>query len=168
MDCSPPGSSVHRIFQAKILECVAISFSRGSSRPRDWTCISCTGRQVLYHWATGEALPQLILTWNLPDMKQKSCTKCYCQVPINHMWVFSCALFTEHQNHVSMGQRKPWALQYCLWNRHIKEKMRLTFFFHRWHLDTSSCRYLSISFWCPKSVEGHRHLDWKIEVRQEH
>ena len=37
MDYSPRGSSVHRILQAKILEWVAISFSRGSSRPRDWT-----------------------------------------------------------------------------------------------------------------------------------
>ena len=40
-DCSPPGSSVHGILQARILEWVAISFSRGSSQPRDWTCISC-------------------------------------------------------------------------------------------------------------------------------
>ena len=40
MDCSPPGSSVHGIFQAKILEWIAISFSRGSSWPRDWTCVS--------------------------------------------------------------------------------------------------------------------------------
>ena len=56
MDCSgPPGSSVHGIFQAEILEWVAISSSRGSSRPRDWTwisSISCTGRWVLYHCAT--------------------------------------------------------------------------------------------------------------------
>ena len=41
MDCSPPGSSVHGIFQASILEWVAISFSKGSSWPRDQTCISC-------------------------------------------------------------------------------------------------------------------------------
>ena len=41
MDCSPPGFSVHRIPQARILEWVAISFSRGSSWPRDWTCFSC-------------------------------------------------------------------------------------------------------------------------------
>ena len=41
MDCSPPGSFVHQISQARILEWVAISSSRGSSRPRDWTCISC-------------------------------------------------------------------------------------------------------------------------------
>ena len=46
MDCSSPGSSVHGIFQASILEWVAISFSRGSSQPRDQTrvsCISCSG-----------------------------------------------------------------------------------------------------------------------------
>ena len=41
MDCSLPGSSVHGILQARILEWVAISFSRGSSWPRDWTHVSC-------------------------------------------------------------------------------------------------------------------------------
>ena len=50
MDCSPPGSSVHRISQARILDRVAISFSRGTSQPRDGapvSCVSCIGRQVL-------------------------------------------------------------------------------------------------------------------------
>ena len=42
MDCRPPGSSVHGILQARILEWVAISFSRGSSQPRDRTWVSCT------------------------------------------------------------------------------------------------------------------------------
>ena len=41
MDCSPPGSSVHGILQARILEWVAMPFSRGSSQPRDGTWISC-------------------------------------------------------------------------------------------------------------------------------
>ena len=53
IDHSPPGSSVHGILQSRILECVGILFSRGSSWPRDWTHISYvsrTGRQVLYHW----------------------------------------------------------------------------------------------------------------------
>ena len=48
-----PGSSVHRILQARILEWVAMPSSRGSSRPRDRICVSyvsCIGRQVLYHW----------------------------------------------------------------------------------------------------------------------
>ena len=40
MDCSPPGSSVHGILQARILEWVAIPFSRGSSWTRDWTWVS--------------------------------------------------------------------------------------------------------------------------------
>ena len=59
MDCSPPGSSVQGIHQARILEWVAISSSRGSSWPRDRTFISCLGRQILYHWATWEAPRQL-------------------------------------------------------------------------------------------------------------
>ena len=47
MDGSPPSSSLHGIFQARILEWVAIPYSRGSSRPRAQTqisCISCIGR----------------------------------------------------------------------------------------------------------------------------
>ena len=41
MECSLPGSSVHGIFQSIVLEWIAISFSRGSSWPRDWTWVSC-------------------------------------------------------------------------------------------------------------------------------
>ena len=55
LDCSPPGSSAHGIFWVRILEWDAISYSRGSSWPRDQTCISCTGTWVLCHWATWEA-----------------------------------------------------------------------------------------------------------------
>ena len=47
MDCGPPGSSVHEILQARILEWVAISSSRGSFQPRDQTSISCLH---LLHW----------------------------------------------------------------------------------------------------------------------
>ena len=52
MDCDPPGSSVQGISQTRMLEKIAISFSRGPSRPRDQTCVSCTGRKVLFYWAT--------------------------------------------------------------------------------------------------------------------
>ena len=51
MDCSLPGLSVHGILQARKLEEVAISFSRGSAQPRDWSCFSCVGRWMVYHWA---------------------------------------------------------------------------------------------------------------------
>ena len=47
MDCNQPGSSVHGVSQARILEWVAISSSRGSFRSKDQTCISCIGRWVL-------------------------------------------------------------------------------------------------------------------------
>ena len=55
MDCNLPASSVHGILQARMLEWVAISSFRGSSPPRDQTHISCTGRRILYYWATWEA-----------------------------------------------------------------------------------------------------------------
>ena len=59
-DGSPPGSSIHGIPQARILEWVAISLARGFYWPRDWThvsCISCIGKRVLYH---------LSATWEVP------------------------------------------------------------------------------------------------------
>ena len=55
MNCSPPGSSVHGISEASILEWAASSSSKGSSRPRDWTHISCIGRQIVYHCTHWEA-----------------------------------------------------------------------------------------------------------------
>ena len=55
MDYILPGSSVHGIFQARVLEWVAISFSRGSSRHRDWTRVSHTAGRCFTLWATREA-----------------------------------------------------------------------------------------------------------------
>ena len=54
-DYSLPGFSAHGIFQTRVLEWVAISYSRGSSQPRDQThisCVSCIGRQIRYHCVT--------------------------------------------------------------------------------------------------------------------
>ena len=70
MNCSPSGSSVRGILQARILEWVAVSSSRGSSQPRDQICVfcvSCIGRQILYHCITWEALCH-----NLPNAYFKS------------------------------------------------------------------------------------------------
>ena len=58
LNYSPPGPPVHVISQTRILEWVAISYSRGSSRTRDQTCVSltsCTGRQIRHHGARLEA-----------------------------------------------------------------------------------------------------------------
>ena len=68
MEYSPPGTSFHGILQARILKQVAISSSRGSSRPRDWTWVSsnpCIGRQILYHCIEKEAFVIIWKTWDL-------------------------------------------------------------------------------------------------------
>ena len=76
MDCSLADFSVHGISQARILEWVVISFSRGSSQPRDRTHISCIGRWILYHWATREA-----------------------QVPCTRLLISSSVYLTPHDPH---------------------------------------------------------------------
>ena len=78
IDCSLAGSSVHGISQARIW--VAISFSRRSSWPGSWPCISCIGRQILYHWATWETKSGV---W----------------------WIHHLAEFGEHEWEVAMTQR---------------------------------------------------------------
>ena len=55
MDCRLPGSSIHGILQARVLEWVAISFSRDSSRPRDQTRVSRIAGRRFTIWATREA-----------------------------------------------------------------------------------------------------------------
>ena len=66
LDCNPPDSSLLGILQARILERIAIPFSRGSSRPRDWTRILSSlvfAGRIFYHCATWEAL---LVTYLLP------------------------------------------------------------------------------------------------------
>ena len=66
-DCSPPGPSVHGILQARILEWVAIPFSKGHSWLRDRIQVSCTAGRLLTIWATREATGGL---WTPPHLVQ--------------------------------------------------------------------------------------------------
>ena len=98
MDWSLPGFFLHGISQARILEQVAISFSRGSSQPRDWTCISCIsciGRRILYHWVTGEAL--LITTTRIMNKS----------LPLNAGSVFTHFTFLPHTSHLQKTWKIP-------------------------------------------------------------
>ena len=61
-DCSPPGSSLHEILQARMQEWVAISFSRASSWPKDWTCVSRIASRFLTYWATKETDKYFLFT----------------------------------------------------------------------------------------------------------
>ena len=73
MDCRPPGSSVHGILQARILEWVAIPFSRGSSQPRDGTWVSSIAGRFFTFWAAKEA--HSCFYWDLnigPELAQRA------------------------------------------------------------------------------------------------
>ena len=120
MDCSPPGSSIHRISRARILEWVAIPFSRGSSWPRDRTgvsWISCIGRQSLYHQATWEGDdPDLLVSWLIQ-------VPAYCR--LNHWLPISR---WQHQIH----RMNIYALQkFLCWNSNPQAVGIRTF--ERWH-----------------------------------
>ena len=81
MDCSPPGSSVLGILQARILEWAVIPSFKGSSWLRDHTlisCISCIGRQILNHWATWGALGVCTLLTHLWRWIFFSLNKTFC------------------------------------------------------------------------------------------
>ena len=72
MDYSLPGSSVHGILQARILEWVAIPFSSDTSQPRDWTLVFCIAGWFFNVWATQEApcwLPSQLLLAPLSFLK---------------------------------------------------------------------------------------------------
>ena len=74
MDCSPPGSSIHGILQARILEWVAISFSRGTCRPRDQTQVSSIAGRRFTLWATGEACLWYRLIYKVLSKSVLCCT----------------------------------------------------------------------------------------------
>ena len=87
---SPPASSVHGIFQSRILEWVAISFSRGSSQPRDWTRVSCIAVRCFTVWATREAHASFYLVIS------KYSFWCCCKWDCFHIISFSdCLLFIQ-------------------------------------------------------------------------
>ena len=73
--CNPPGSSVHGIFQARMLDWVAISFSRRSSRPRDTMRGSCIVSRHFTVWATREVLETL---WNKGSSQTRDETQVFC------------------------------------------------------------------------------------------
>ena len=98
MDCRPPGSSVHGISQARILEWVATSSSRGSSRPRNRTWLSCTAGRFFTVWATKEShISQYyrinhISLWYY-DIKKESLLSSFCRllkavVEIKYLFLF--------------------------------------------------------------------------------
>ena len=127
VNCSLPGSTVHGIFQARILEWIAISFCGVSSWPRDQThgaCVSCTAGEFLTCWATGEAISWpyvrvyfwtcdfsidlcvyfsacIILFWSL------WCCCCFSSVQLlSHVWLFATPWTAARQDSLSITTPK--------------------------------------------------------------
>ena len=96
MNCSLPGSSVHGILQARILEWVAISFTRWSSQPRDWTWVSCLGRWILYCSATKKFIKSSYRGTSLMVQGLGLC------LPMQ--WVQVWSLARELRSHMPHGQ----------------------------------------------------------------
>ena len=76
--CSLPGSSVHGILQARILEWVAVHSSRGSCEPRDRTQVSCIAGRFFTVWATREA--------PFHQLAEYLCCRCNCVEPFRTFW----------------------------------------------------------------------------------
>ena len=86
MDCNQLVSSVHEIAQARILEWVAISFSKGSSQPRYQSCPSCIGRRILHHWVSRKLYTLAFSSVQSPSPVQL-CNPMDCSMsglPVNH------------------------------------------------------------------------------------
>ena len=116
MDCSPLGSSVHGVLQARKLECVSMPSSSGSSQPRDQTCISSVsyiGRQVLMTSATfllplvkkifsplGGCKREAVIRWNLRDGQGQM--ESLCLLPV----VFSLLPLSEPSDFLKLQEQR--------------------------------------------------------------
>ena len=121
--CSLLGASVHGTSQARRLGWVAISFSRGTSQPRDWTCVPHMGKWILYCWATREAPPfgiqsqKTLRTWEKPSVsKRKEILGNFLVV----QWLGRGTFITVAQVQLLVGEQRSYKL--CGMVKKIKKK----------------------------------------------
>ena len=117
MDCSPQGSFVHGIFQAIILQWVAMPCPRGSSQPRDWTRVSCLLHwQAGYLWLATPEKPILRLSMHIQKQRHYFANK----GPSNQGYGFS-------SGHVWMWEldcEESWALKnWCFWTTVLEKTL---------------------------------------------
>ena len=116
MDCSPPGSSVHGILQARILEWVTMPSSRESSEPRELNPCLLLGKQVLYDWATREAQRSKCQPENgtLSYMLRRNWVKeMSCQCSLKSLILTTCFQVASHSRESPCFSS--WSIQnYCL------------------------------------------------------
>ena len=121
LDCSPPGFSVHGIFQARILECVAVSFSRGSPRLRDQILISCVSRiagRFFTCWANfGGSLGsnKFWCEWEVKELWKSLNTinSCIWEKADDFLKAFACRMKVQQMRSCVVPWKYLWALQKC-------------------------------------------------------
>ena len=129
MDSRQPGSSIHGIFQARILEWVAISYFRGSSWPRDRTLISCAlciGRWILYHWASQVLLVVKNLSANARVGKRHGFDPWVGKIPWRRAWK-PTPVFLSGASHGQRNQAgySPWGCRVDTTEHSIGVEIRL-------------------------------------------
>ena len=149
MDCSPPGSSVHGILQARILEWVAISFSRGSSQPRDRTQFSCTAVRFFTIWATREALVYIHIT-----------NKCSCEKK-NHRNFFYMGRLPFHLEKIFTHSSHLMYILILCKSGYIAYQLKImreqvSFYPAEISVQLSFCSWLHLSFQNNKSKHVHK------------
>ena len=110
MDCSLSGSSVHGIFQARVLEWIAIPFSRGSSWPRNQTRVSCIAGRRFTFWVTREALTYLRLLVFLPAILIPACAS---SSPVFFM------MHSAYKLNKQGDSIQPWCTPFPIWNQSV-------------------------------------------------
>ena len=120
-DCNLPGSSVNGILQARILEWVAIPFSRGSSRPRDWTQVSWIAGRFFTIWAMRET-PQIIyIQWSnevIPGMQCWFSTK----IAVNVIHHINGLKKQKSQYHINSCEKSIWQNSISIMVKALREK----------------------------------------------
>ena len=120
MDCSPPGFSIRGIFQAWVLQWVAISFSRGSSQPRDWTWVShIAGRRFTiwatraYSWQKSYDQPTQHIKKQRHYFANKGPSSQVYGFSIGHVWMWVL-------DYKESWQQKNWCFWTVIWRRHLR------------------------------------------------
>ena len=132
MDYSPPGSSVHGILQARILEWVAIPFSRGSFRPRDQSRVYCIAGRFFTIWATGKAHHQALrqtLPPSLLEFLEQSTSFAEAHDKVQQMLPSLPRLFVGDSIE-SFSWDKSWAFCSATWCSQLRHFGALAFWWH--------------------------------------
>ena len=167
MDCSPPGSSVHGILQARILEWLVISSSRGSFQPRDWTLVSCITGRFFTIWATKEAPKMSFHQGNIP-------TRCSINICwMNRLFVLSWLCNSQEETRCGgfsfSGQSEENPIKNCCFCSHGRPRLSHRLMCREFSVYKGKEKQLNVSkqnkWW---NLGWDRDGDWHLTIKLRH